>query len=162
MSENNENKITLMEGGITNNPLAFTVKNQNVTFTSLDLTKRENAVKLYNAIEECDILLNDIKGQVIEVNNLYFERKEVADRDDSGEIIYNEDGSVKTKTHYRTIFFGTDGKTYVTSAFGVYSSLQRIIPIFGYPTEENILKLEVTERPYKNTNKKVLSLKVVA
>lgn len=158
----NENKLIINEGGITNSALAFTVKNQDVKFTSLDLTKRENAVKLYNAMEECDVLLNDIKGQVIEVNNLYFERKEIADRAESGEIIYNEDGTVKTKTHYRTIFFGTDGKTYVTSAFGIYSSLQRIIPIFGYPTEENILKLEITERPYKNTNKKVLAIKVVA
>lgn len=125
----NENKLTLMEGGITNNPIAFTVKNQNVTFTSLDLTKRENAVKLYNATENCDVLLNDIKGQTIEVNNIYFERKEIADRDDNGNVIYDEDGNVKLKTHYRTIFFGTDGKTYVTSAFGVYQSLQRIIPI---------------------------------
>ena len=109
------------------------------TFCTMDLEEKENMVALYNSLQECDVKLNDIKGSTIEIVDVFVEKKNVAERDEkTDEVIIDEKtGEVKTKTRFRTILFGSDGKTYVSAAYGVYNSLRQIIPIFGNPSKTN-------------------------
>lgn len=131
-------------------------------FCTMDLEEHENMVALYNSLQECDVKLNDIKGETIEVSDVFVEKKEVAERDEkTGEVIRDEEtDEVVTKTRFRTILFGTDGKTYVSAAYGVYNSLRQIIPIFGNPSKKNPFKLKVGTRKLKS-GKESLILTVV-
>ena len=122
--------------------------NKNI-FTSLDLEKQENKIKLYNATEECDVLLNDIVNSIIEVKDVYVEEIKKVDA---------ETGELQEK--YRTILFDKNGKTYASGAYGVYNSLKRIFTIFGTPDEWDTLKLQVYKRKTSD-GKQSLCLKIV-
>lgn len=131
-------------------------------FCTMNLEEKENMVALYNSLQECDVKLSDIKGSTIEVADVFVEKKEVAERDEkTGELLHDpETDEVITKTRFRTILFGTDGKTYVSAAYGVYNSLRQIIPIFGNPSKENPFKLKVGIRKLRS-GKESLILTVV-
>ena len=132
-------------------------------FCTMDLEDKENMVALYNSLQECDVKINDIKGQVIEVVDVFVEKKEVAERDEkTGEVVRDpETDEVVTKTRFRTILFGSDGKTYVSAAYGVYNSLRQIIPIFGNPSKLNPIKVKVGTRKLRS-GKESLVLTVVS
>lgn len=129
--------------------------------TTLDLSQKENQVKLYNADTACDIKLFDIKGQELTIVDLFVEEKIVTKTDENENPIFNKvTGEVETKKNYRIVLFGDDGKTYVSTAYGIYNSVSRICGIFGMPSEQNPIKVEVAERPLANSNRKSLILKV--
>ena len=157
---NEETRKTEERGLITSNESIFQSKNKEM-FCTMDLEEKENMIKLYNSLQECDVKINDLKGSEIEVVDLFVEKKEVAERDEkTDEIIFDENGEVKTKTRFRTILFDKDGKTYVSAAYGVYNSLRQIIPIFGNPTKENPIVVKVGTRKLKS-GKESLILTVV-
>ena len=132
------------------------------TFCTMDLDDEDNKISLYNSLQGCDVRLNDIKGTVLSVVEVFIEKKEVAERDEkTDEIIYDEEGGeVKTKIKYRTILFDDEGKTYVSSAYGIYNSLRQIISIFGNPSKDNIIKVKVGTKKLNN-GKESLILTVV-
>ena len=132
-------------------------------FCTMNLDDKENMVALYNSLQECDVKINDIKGQTIEVVDVFVEKKEVAERDEkTGELVRDpETDEVVTKTRFRTILFGSDGKTYVSAAYGVYNSLRQIIPIFGNPSKLNPIKVKVGTRKLRS-GKESLVLTVVS
>ena len=102
--------------------------NEKPAYCSIVPKTREEKVKLFNALEQCDVRLSDCKGQVIQK----YEKEE------KGEI----------KTKFRTIIFDKDGKTYVTASYGIYNSIAKIMSAFGEPnTWENPLPVKVVERP---------------
>lgn len=143
MEETKNNNIE-ERGLIVSDARVFNSGAEAFQFTTLDLTETEDKKALYNALQQCDVKVNDIKGETIEVANVYIEMKDVAERDEkTDEVITDENGEVVTKKHFRTILIDTEGKTYVTAAYGVYNSLKQIISIFGNPTPENVLKLKV-------------------
>lgn len=136
--ENQKNELTLFSG-IT----------QNVYCSKIAESEKEKK-ELFNALESCDVLLNDIVGTTIEIKDIYVEEKEVAD---------SETGEVKTK--YRTILFDNDGKTYATGSYGIYNVLKKIVGIYGLPTTwEKPLKVKVAKRPIGN-GKSSLTLTLV-
>ena len=157
----NKEEQTKERGLITQDDSIFGSANKEM-FCTMNLEEKENMVALYNSLQECDVKLNDIKGSTVEVCDVYVEKKEVAERDDkTDEVIYDEEtGEVKTKTRFRTILFGTDGKTYVSAAYGVYNSLRQIIPIFGNPSKANPIKVKVGTRKLRS-GKESLVLTVV-
>ena len=75
-------------------------------------------------------------------------------------VIDEETGDVKTKTRFRIILFGADGKTYVSAAYGVYNSLRQILPIFGNPSKDNPITVKVGTRKLRS-GKESLVLTVV-
>lgn len=120
-------------------------------YTTLDLSSKDNQVKMYNADTSCDIKLFDIKGQVLTFIDVYVEERQIPKKDDKGNYILNEKtGEVETKKNYRTILFGDDGKTYVSTAYGIYNSITKICGIFGNPSIDNPIKVEVSSRKIKN------------
>lgn len=103
--------------------------------------------ELFNALENCDVLLNDCVNQEIEIKDIYVEEREVVD-DKTGEV----------KTKYRTIIFDKAGQTYATGSYGIYNVLRKIIQIYGLPpTWEKPLKVKVGKRPIKD-GKQTLTL----
>ena len=151
MEETKNTQNNIMEGALIVSDNSMFASQEKQMFCTLDLAEKSNSVKLYNALQQCDVKINDLKGSEIEVVDLFVEKKEVAERDEkTDEIIYDENGEVKTKTRFRTILFDKDGKTYVSAAYGVYNSLRQIIPIFGNPTKENPIVVKVGTRKLRS------------
>lgn len=119
------------------------LSNPKTMFTTLDMTTEENKVKLYNSLQKCDVRINDIVGQEIEFSDIFIEEKPFTETDEkTGELV--------TTKKFRTILYGTDGNTYVSSAYGVYNSLKNIISIFGLPTSECPIRVKSDKRKTKN------------
>ena len=136
--ENEKNELTLFSG----------VK-QNI-YCSKKAESEEEKKELFNALESCDVLLNDIVGTEIEIKDIYVEEKQVVD-DETGEV----------KTKYRTIIFDNEGKTYATGSYGIYNVLKKIVGIYGLPTDwKKTLKVKVIKRPIGN-GKSSLTLTLV-
>lgn len=124
--ENNEQTTAIA----TLNPV-----NEKPAYCSIVPKTREEKVKLFNALEQCDVRLSDCKNQDIEIKDVFIQKYE---KEENGEI----------KTKFRTIIFDKDGKTYVTASYGIYNSLAKIMSAFGEPnTWENPLSVKVVERP---------------
>ena len=122
---------------------------QNV-YCSKITESEEDKKELFNALESCDVLLNDCIGQEIEIKDIYVEEKQVID------IVTGE-----LKTKYRTILFDKSGQTYATGSYGIYNVLKKIVQIYGLPTNwKNPLKVKVVKRPIGN-GKQSLTLTLV-
>lgn len=156
------NKEEVMERGLISQDDSIFKSSGKEMFCTMDLEDKGNMVALYNSLQECDVKIADIKGQEIEIVDVFVEKKEVAQRDEkTDEIIVDEEtGDVKTKTRFRAILFGSDGKTYVSAAYGVYNSLRQILPIFGNPSKKNPITVKVGTRKLRS-GKESLVLTVV-
>lgn len=134
-----------------NNELTVFNKTQNSNiYCSIVAKDNDEKKKLFNALENCDLLLNDCVGQKIKIKDLYIEG--YANEDE-------ESGEVKTK--YRTIIFDEDGQTYATGSYGIYNILNKIVAIYGLPnTWAEPVEVEVIKKPTKD-GKQSLSLKLV-
>ena len=134
-----------------NNELTLFKGNTNSSiYCSIVAKDNEEKKKLFNALESCDLLLNDCVGQQIAMKDLYIEAYESED-DSTGEV----------KTKYRTIIFDENGQTYATGSYGIYNILQKIVAIYGLPnTWTDPVKVEVIKKDAKD-GKKSLSLKLV-
>lgn len=127
----------------------FSEIKQNV-YCSKITESEEDKKELFNALESCDVLLNDCIGQEIEIKDIYVEEKQVVD-EATGEL----------RTKYRTILFDKSGQTYATGSYGIYNVLKKIVQIYGLPTNwEKPLKVKVAKRPIGN-GKSSLTLTLV-
>ena len=94
MEETKNNTKTEERGLIVSDATVFN-EAETFQFTTLDLSEMENKKALYNALQQCDVKINDIKGQTIEVRDLYIEKKDVPERDEkTDEVITDENGEV--------------------------------------------------------------------
>lgn len=92
------------------------------TYCSILADDEKNKKIMINALNGCDVLLNDIVGESIIVENVFIQERETIDE---------KTGEVKKK--YRTILIDKNGKTYATSAYGVYNSLMNVFAVYGTP-----------------------------
>lgn len=146
---NNENAVTV--AGNTNIRTTLDSVDNVIKFTTMELKTEEQLTELYNATQECDVKLNDIVGTTIEIKDVYIEERPF-------NMVDEETGEIKEGSKYRTILFGTDGKTYVAGAYGIFNSISQILGMFGKPSEEKPFTLEVKKRPIGN-GKETLVLK---
>lgn len=149
MKNEEKNELIKVSEGISNNLNIF--KSDVKRFTSLDLSKEECQMKLLNATQNCDVILNDIVNQQIEINGIYITERPV-------EEVNNDTGEVIEKSKYTTILFGVDGKTYVAGSYGVYNSIVQIMSIKGMPSDSNTFKLKVIKVPAKTQGHFLLKL----
>ena len=132
------------------NEVALFNNNTRPFYCSVKTDSIEDKKKLFNALENCDLLLNNCVGQQIVMKDIYVEQ--YLDKKDE-----NEDGKVK----YRTIIFAEDGKTYVSTSYGIYNILNKIFAIYGTPEKwEAGIAVEVAKRPVGN-GKEMLTLKLI-
>lgn len=121
------------------NELTLFNENQTPIYCSKQAKTLDEKKELFNALENCDALLNDCVGQEICIKDIYVEPKEVVD-DETGE----------TRIKYRTILFDVSGQTYATGSYGIYNMLNKLIVIYGKPTWEEGIKVKVAKRPIGN------------
>lgn len=136
-----------------NNEVQLFNQNQNTSFCSIKAESEEDKIKLLNALETCDFVLNDI-----------------VPRDGSKEIVvkdvliqqYEKDVEGEKKTKYRTFLFDEEGKTYITTSNFFFYSLSKIFNVLGTPDKWNkCYTLEVYRKDVQN-GRKALSVKVKA
>ena len=112
-------------------------------YSSVKATTVEERKTVYNALEKCDVLLNDIIGTEINVKDFYIEERHKEETDETT-------GEIKKVVKYRTILFDTDGKTYATGSYGVYNALRRICLVYGEPTWNEGVLVKVDKKPIGN------------
>ena len=117
-------------------------------YCSVKANTQAEKIKLFNALENADLRLNDCVDQEIAIKDVYVER-----------YVKQENDTEKVK--FRTILFGEDGKTYVTASYGVYNCMSKIFRAFGTPDNwTESLKVKVTKRDIGN-GKQALNLTLV-
>jgi hypothetical protein len=124
-----------------NNELMLNDNKQKI-YSSVNANTVEEKKKLYNALESCDVLLNDIVGTEINIKDFYIEENTKEITDDNGET--------KSVVKFRTILFDTEGKTYATGSYGIYNALKKICLVFGFPTWDEGVKVRVEKKPIGN------------
>lgn len=109
-------------------------------YCSKVIETEEEKKEMFNALESCDVLLNDCVNNEIELKDIYIEERQVVDK---------KTGEIKTK--FRTILFDVNGQTYATGSYGIYNILSKIVKIYGLPdTWEKPLKVKVAKKPIKD------------
>ena len=122
-----------------NNELMIVNEGKTKVYCSKKAETNEEKKELFNALEKCDVLLNDCVDQEIMMKDLYIEERNVTDE------------SGRTKVKFRTIIFDENGQTYATGSYGIYNILKKIITIYGLPTEwDSPIKVQVAKRPIDN------------
>lgn len=104
------------------NELSLVNASLNNTYCSILADDEQNKKIMINALNGCDVLLNDIVGESIVLENVFIQERETIDE---------KTGEVRKK--YRTILIDNNGKTYATSAYGVYNSLMNVFALYGTP-----------------------------
>lgn len=115
-----------------------------IEYCSVKATSFAEKKLLYNSLKSCTDLLDNIKGEVLNLKNIYF--KTFYSRKDK-------------KDKARVILITDDGKSYVTGSFYVLRDLQQLFTFFGEPsTWTEPLKVKVTTRPVEKGNALQLEL----
>ena len=125
-------------------------QNNKPSYTSIKADSEADKIKLLNALENCDFLLNDVAPTELAVKDVFIQpyEKEV------------EDGETKQK--YRTILFDTEGKSYVTTSTYFFFALSKIFNVLGTPDKwSKPYTFEIYKKALKSGNK-ALSIKVKA
>lgn len=137
---NANNSITPMENVNTNDLAPASAINNlvnpaNSFFCSIPNDgSRENAVKIYNAINSKGDSLDDHIGEILEIVNIAAHPVNILD-ENSGEI----------KECLRTVLIDKNGKNYDAVSEGIASSLQRIFAIVGQPPYAEPLKVKMVQ-----------------
>lgn len=124
-----------------NNELMLNDNKQKI-YSSVKANSPEEKKKIYNALESCDVLLNDIVGTEINIKDFYIEENYKEETLETGET--------KSVVKFRTILFDTEGKTYATGSYGIYNALRKICLVYGYPTWEEGVLVRVEKKPIGN------------
>lgn len=134
-----------------NNEKSILATGNNSTYCSFKPKTIEDRKKLFNSLENCDVVLNDIVGTKIMLKDAFIQSYPRTDKD-TGE---------KMSDGHRTILFDDKGKTYVTASNYFFVSLAKLFNAIGTPDVwEAPLEIEITKRDLKNGNK-ALSFKLV-
>lgn len=101
----------------------------------------EEKKRLYNTLNKCDVVLNDIAGTEIKIKNVFISEYERRDKK-TGEVL-------KSKGH-RVVLFDEEGKSYITLSNYFYNSLAKLFGTFGTPdTWTETLTIKITKAPTK-------------
>lgn len=118
-------------------------------FTSMVAQTNEEKAKLFNAMNNPDERLADCINKTIMAKDLYVEVVNCTN-EETGEITACP----------RIVIIDDKGKSYQAVSIGIYSALKKVIQIYGAPTWETPIKLEVKQ--ISKGTRKMLTLNVVA
>ena len=111
---------------------------------------------------ECDIRLNDIVGQEIEITNVFMKRivsklkeEEIEIDDATGEVLKD------TKISVVTILLDKDNKKYVTASKIFAMSVLNLIRTFGIEDLQKGIKIRIIKKSVSGSNNKALGFELV-
>ena len=122
-----------------NNQLMVNSANGRV-FSTIKVETKEDKKKLYNALQNCDVMIKDIPGQQITFDGIYINEYQ--------KVELKEDGT--PRIGHKTILFGTDGKTYITTSNYFFNSISQIIDANGGVSKDDPLTIKITKKATKN------------
>lgn len=119
------------------------------SYCSLKGATREEKMAMYNAVNSPDYKLSDYTGKVIGIKDVVIEQIQLAD-EKTGEV----------KNQARVVLIDGNGKSYQCVSNGIYNSIKKIISIFGEPTWDEVVVVEVQNLSTAK-GRKTLTLKAV-
>ena len=127
---------------LVNQSLAMVEKNyvqdlqhtENSMYTSMRAETDEEKAKLFNAMNNPDHRISDMIGKTIIVKDLFVEEVEMAN-EETGEVVKAP----------RIVVIDTKGESYQAVSVGVMSAFKKLFQLFGPPTWEKGIKLEVKQ-----------------
>lgn len=159
MTENKELQTINEESKVNNVPtpvfadegynLVADLTTAKLSFSSMTATTQEEKAKLYNAMNNPDERLSDNINKVINAKDLYVEIVN---------CVNQETGEVTEAP--RIVVIDDMGKSYQCVSVGIFSAFKKIIQIFGAPTWETPIPIEVKQ--ISKGQRKMLTLNVVS
>lgn len=118
-------------------------------YCSMTAETEADKANLFNAMNNPDERLSKMINRTIEVKDVYIEVVPCTN-EETGEVTMCP----------RIVIIDAKGKSYQCVSVGVYSALKKIIQVYGEPTWEKPIKIEVQQITKGTRN--MLTLKVVA
>lgn len=118
-------------------------------FCSMRAESDADKIKLYNAMNNPDHRLSDYINKTINAKDLYIEVVNCTN-EETGEVTACP----------RIVIIDNKGESYQCVSVGIFSALKKAIQVFGSPTWEKPVKLEVKQ--ITKGKKQMLTLSVVA
>lgn len=119
------------------------------SFCSMTADTDEKKAQLYNAMNNPELRLADCINTQIRAKDLYIEVVNCTN-EETGEVTACP----------RIVIIDEKGKSYQCVSVGIYSALKKVIQVFGAPTWEKPVVLEVKQ--ISKGTRKMLTLNVVA
>lgn len=122
-------------------------------FCSVRADDKEGKVIVYNALNAPTGRLAEMIGKIIRVRDV------IADN----AVVYNDAG-IPVDT-VRVILITDEGKSYTCVSVGIYNAIKKLIGVFGLPTWEDPIALEVKQLTRKGRDgqpRNVLTLAVAS
>ena len=115
------------------------INNNARTFSTIKAETKEDKKKLYNALQNCDVMIKDIPGQEITFDGVYVNEYQKTD--------LKEDGT--PRIGHKTILFGTDGKTYITTSNYFFNSISQILGANGGVSKDDPITIKIVKKATK-------------
>ncbi len=119
------------------------------SYCSIKGDSREALVAMYNAINSPDHKLSDFVGKKLNIKDISIERVENMN-DETGEMVANA----------RVVLIDENGESYTCVSSGIYSAIKKLVSVFGEPTWEPALPVEVQNLSTKK-GRKTMTLKAI-
>lgn len=131
-----------------NNTVLYDLNNAE-SYCSIKGDTREAKVAMYNAINSPDHKLSDFVGKKLNIKDISIERVENPS-DETGEMIANA----------RVVLIDENGESYTCVSSGIYSAIKKLVAVFGEPTWEPALPVEIQNLSTKR-GRKTMTLKAI-
>lgn len=118
-------------------------------FCSMKAETKDEKAALYNAMNNPDKRIGDCINMTIAARDLYIEVVNCTN-EETGEVTACP----------RIVIIDDQGVSYQAVSIGIYSALKKVIQVFGAPTWDEPVKLEVKQ--ITKGSRKMLTLNVVA
>lgn len=131
------------------NNTVLTDLNNTESYCSIKGDSREALVAMYNAINSPDHKLSDFVGKKLNIKDISIERVENMN-DETGEMAANA----------RVVLIDENGESYTCVSSGIYSAIKKLVAVFGEPTWEPALPVEIQNLSTKK-GRKTMTLKAI-
>ena len=131
------------------NNTVLTDLNNAESYCSIKGDTREALVAMYNAINSPDHKLSDFVGKKLNIKDISIERVENMN-DETGDMVAND----------RVVLIDENGESYTCVSSGIYSAIKKLVAVFGEPTWEPALPVEIQNLSTKK-GRKTMTLKAI-
>lgn len=131
------------------NNTVLTDLNNAESYCSIKGDTREALVAMYNAINSPDHKLSDFVGKKLNIKDISVERVENMN-DETGDMVANA----------RVVLIDENGESYTCVSSGIYSAIKKLVAVFGEPTWEPALPVEIQNLSTKK-GRKTMTLKAI-
>lgn len=117
-----------------------------IAFSSMKAETTQEKAALFNAISNPAHKLGDVINKVIFVRDIYAEVIEMQKSDKDGNLMFDAEGEPVMDKVPRIVLIDKDGDTYQAVSVSVMNNITRLFKMFGAPTWEPALPIEVQQR----------------